>query len=147
MREISAHFEKLPDRYFIHNSRDDVVLHIEMINQLFRELAQTESAESLTPIIDWKEDINRSLIAVNVVTWDRAGLFHKLAGSLNVAGYRYTDRLTEPPQAANDWDASAELAISIRFNVTASDDKSRSSIIFGDATMIFEECVLKVEMP
>jgi len=127
--EISAHFEKLPDRYFIHNSRDDIVLHIKMINQLFRELAQTDSAESLTPIIDWKEDINRSLIAVNVVTWDRAGLFHKLAGSLNVAGYSI---LTARATSRND-----NIAIDT-FYVKASDDKSRT---VGDATMIFEECV------
>lgn len=127
--EISAHFEMLPDRYFIHNSRDDVVLHIEMINRLFRELAQTESADSLTPVIDWKEDINRSLIAVNVVTWDRAGLFHKLAGSLNVAGYSI---LSARATSRDD-----NIAIDT-FYVTASDDKSRT---VGDATMIFEECV------
>ena len=127
--EISAHFEKLPDRYFVHSSREDVVLHIQMINQLFRELAETESADSLTPVIDWREDINRSLIAVNVVTWDRAGLFHKLAGSLNVAGYSiHSARAT----SRND-----DIAIDT-FYVTASDDKSRT---VGDATMIFEECV------
>jgi len=127
--EISAHFAKLPDRYFVHSSRDDVVLHIQMINRLFRELAQTEHAESLTPIIDWKEDINRSLIAVNVVTWDRAGLFHKLAGSLNVAGYSI---LSARATSRDD-----DIAIDT-FYVTASDDKSRA---VGEATMIFEECV------
>ncbi len=127
--EISAHFAKLPDRYFIYSSREDIVLHIQMINRLFRELAQTESAESLTPVIDWKEDINRSLIAVNVVTWDRAGLFHKLAGSLNVAGYSI---LSARATSRDD-----DIAIDT-FYVTASDDKSRT---VDEATMIFEECV------
>jgi [protein-PII] uridylyltransferase len=41
---------------------------------------------SLKPVIDWKDDLNRSLTVVNVVTWDRAGLFYKLAGAFSVAG-------------------------------------------------------------
>jgi [protein-PII] uridylyltransferase len=37
-------------------------------------------------VIEWKDDLNRSLTVVNVVTWDRAGLFYKLAGAFSVAG-------------------------------------------------------------
>ncbi len=85
--EINAHFKLLPDRYFINTSRDEIILHIRMINQLLMEISAAESIGALKPVIDWKQDINRSLTVVNVVTWDRAGLFHKLAGALNLAGY------------------------------------------------------------
>ncbi|EDY81029.1 protein-P-II uridylyltransferase [Verrucomicrobiia bacterium DG1235] len=85
--EIDAHFKLLPDRYFINTSQDEIIQHIRMINQLIKEIANANSLGALKPVIDWKHDINRSLTVVNIVTWDRAGLFHKLAGALNIAGY------------------------------------------------------------
>jgi [protein-PII] uridylyltransferase len=57
-----------------------------MVNKLFTSIATTDSVGTLRPVIDWKDDLNRSLTVVNVVTWDRAGLFYKLAGALSVAG-------------------------------------------------------------
>ncbi|MBT6381024.1 MAG: [protein-PII] uridylyltransferase [Opitutales bacterium] len=127
--EINAHFQQLPDRYFINTSRDEIIQHIRMINQLLQGLATAESVEALAPIIDWKEDINRSFTVVNIVTWDRSGLFHKLAGSLNIAGYSI---LSAKAVSRED-----DIAIDT-FYVKASDQKSRT---VGDATMIFEECV------
>jgi [protein-PII] uridylyltransferase len=84
--EISAHFSLLPDRYFIHTDGGEIALHIQMVNKLFTSIAAADSVGTLRPIIDWKDDLNRSLTVVNVVTWDRAGLFYKLAGALSVAG-------------------------------------------------------------
>jgi [protein-PII] uridylyltransferase len=57
-----------------------------MVNRLLKSITATESVGSLKPVIDWKDDLNRSLTVVNVVTWDRAGLFYKLAGAFSVAG-------------------------------------------------------------
>jgi [protein-PII] uridylyltransferase len=57
-----------------------------MVNKLFTSIATADSVGTLRPVIDWKDDLNRSLTVVNVVTWDRAGLFYKLAGALSVAG-------------------------------------------------------------
>ncbi|MCH6257662.1 [protein-PII] uridylyltransferase [Puniceicoccaceae bacterium K14] len=85
--EINAHFKLLPDRYFINTMQDEIILHIKMINQLLRDISNAESIGALQPVIDWNQDVNRSYTVINVVTWDRAGLFHKLAGSLNIAGY------------------------------------------------------------
>jgi len=85
--EIEAHFKLLPDRYFINTSQEEIIQHIRMINQLLREISGAESLGALNPVIDWKRDLNRSLTVVNVVTWDRAGLFHNLAGALNIAGF------------------------------------------------------------
>jgi len=84
--EITAHFSLLPDRYFINTDADEVALHIQMVNKLFTSISSADSVGALKPIINWKNDLNRSVTIVNVVTWDRAGLFYKLAGAFGVAG-------------------------------------------------------------
>ena len=84
--EISAHFSLLPDRYFIHTEASEILLHIQMVNRLLKSITAADSVGTLRPVIDWKDDLNRSLTVVNVVTWDRAGLFYKLAGAFSVAG-------------------------------------------------------------
>jgi [protein-PII] uridylyltransferase len=57
-----------------------------MVHRLLHAAFEEGAACSLQPVIDWKDDLNRSLTIVNVVTWDRPGLFYKLAGALSVAG-------------------------------------------------------------
>ncbi|MGA2052460.1 MAG: [protein-PII] uridylyltransferase [Opitutales bacterium] len=84
--EIEAHFNLLPERYFIHCSPQEVYLHLRMVNQLLSNISQADSLGSLVPVIDWQDDPDQSLTIVNVVTWDRAGLFYKLAGAFTVAG-------------------------------------------------------------
>jgi [protein-PII] uridylyltransferase len=84
--EITAHFNLLPEKYFIHTDPTEIALHISMVNGLLRSITQADSVGSLRPMIEWKDDLNRSLTVVNIVTWDRAGLFYKLAGAFSVAG-------------------------------------------------------------
>jgi [protein-PII] uridylyltransferase len=84
--EIIAHFGLLPERYSIHTDSDEIALHIQMVHRLLKTIATAESVGSLKPVIEWHDDLNRSYTIVNVVTWDRAGLFYKLAGAFNVAG-------------------------------------------------------------
>jgi [protein-PII] uridylyltransferase len=84
--EIAAHFSLLPDRYFILTDGSEITLHIQMVNRLLKSITATDSVGTLRPVIDWKDDLNRSLTVVNVVTWDRAGLFYKLAGAFSAAG-------------------------------------------------------------
>jgi [protein-PII] uridylyltransferase len=84
--EITAHFQLLPERYFIHTDIDEVALHLTMVNDLLKTISQTDALSSLHPIIDWKDDLDRGFTVVNIVTWDRAGLFFKLAGALSVSG-------------------------------------------------------------
>lgn len=84
--EITAHFNLLPDRYFIHTDSAEISLHIQMVHNLLKSISNADSVSLLKPVIDWKDDLNRSLTIVNIVTWDRAGLFYKLAGALSVAG-------------------------------------------------------------
>ncbi|MGJ3242038.1 MAG: [protein-PII] uridylyltransferase [Opitutales bacterium] len=84
--EIEAHFNLLPERYFIHSGRDEIHLHLRMINQLLRNIQEADSIGSLVPVIDWQNDLDQSMTVVNIVTWDRSGLFCKLAGAFSVAG-------------------------------------------------------------
>src|SRR5580658_1437420 len=84
--EIGAHFGLLPDRYFIHTDAGEVALHIQMVHRLLASINNADSVGSLRPIVDWHDDLNRSYTVVNVVTWDRSGLFYKLAGAFSVAG-------------------------------------------------------------
>jgi [protein-PII] uridylyltransferase len=84
--EITAHFHLLPERYFIHTGADEIALHIRMVNRLLSSISTTAAVGSLKPVIDWHDDLNRSLTVVDIVTSDRAGLFYKLAGAFSVAG-------------------------------------------------------------
>jgi [protein-PII] uridylyltransferase len=84
--EIDAHFSLLPDRYFVHTAPEEITLHMRMVHQLMSKIAGASSVHALEPVIEWQDDVNRSLTVVNVVTWDRAGLFYRLAGAFSVAG-------------------------------------------------------------
>lgn len=84
--EIEAHFNLLPERYFINSTAKEVELHLRMVNQLLSQIQQSDSVETLAPIIDWRDDYDLNMTVVNLVTWDRAGLFFKLAGALTLAG-------------------------------------------------------------
>jgi [protein-PII] uridylyltransferase len=84
--EINAHFNLLPERYFVQTDAGEITLHIEMVNRLLHSISAADSLGSLRPVIEWKDDLNRSYTTVHVVTWDRAGLFYKLAGAFSVAG-------------------------------------------------------------
>jgi [protein-PII] uridylyltransferase len=84
--EIAAHFNLLPERYFAQTGEADVARHIGMVNRLLHTISAADSLGSLRPVIDWVDHEERGCSTVHVVTWDRAGLFHKLAGALSVAG-------------------------------------------------------------
>ena len=84
--EIEAHYNLLPERYFIYSNADEIALHIRMVNELLRRISEADSLSTLVPIVSWQNDVNLSLTVVNIVTWDRSGLFYKLAGAFSVAG-------------------------------------------------------------
>lgn len=84
--EIDAHFHLLPERYFIYHSVEEIELHLRMVHELLAQITTAESVNSLLPAVDWVDDTDLGLTVVDVVTWDRAGLFSKLAGAFSVAG-------------------------------------------------------------
>jgi [protein-PII] uridylyltransferase len=83
--ELHAHFGTLPPRYFqIHTAReilDDLVLTHD-----FMRLQISEEESALSPVVNWHNEPDRGYNAVKVCTWDRAGLFSKIAGSLSASG-------------------------------------------------------------
>jgi [protein-PII] uridylyltransferase len=83
--ELQAHFAMLPARYFqIHTAReilDDLLL----VHRFMRLLVANEESP-LAPVVNWHNEPDRAYNAVKVCTWDRAGLFSKIAGSLSAAG-------------------------------------------------------------
>ena len=86
LEEMQAHFSLLPERYFINTQAEEIALHMRMAHDLMGQIQKTDSVGSLMPVIDWRDDPDLSLTVVNIVTWDRAGLFYKLAGALTLAG-------------------------------------------------------------
>lgn len=84
--EIDAHFNLLPERYFVQTDDTEVALHIGMVNRLLHSISAADSLGSLRPVIEWHDDFGRGCTVVHIVTWDRAGLFFKLAGAFSVAG-------------------------------------------------------------
>jgi len=83
---VAIHFAELPDRYFIQTDPAEIGLHVRMVNSLFATIVSEDSMGSLEPVVEWNDDVNQGFTVVNVATWDRAGLFFRLAGAFSVAG-------------------------------------------------------------
>lgn len=83
--EVEAHFSLLPEKYFVNTSASDAVLHLNMINKLLSKIKNADSVGSLSPIIDWRNDETLGMSVINIVTWDRAGLFFKLAAAITLS--------------------------------------------------------------
>ena len=88
--EIRAHFNLLPEHYFTNISMHNVELHIRMVNQFMAQTRKAASVEMLAPVIEWHDDVDLNTTVVHVATWNRAGLFYKLAGALTLAGVNIT---------------------------------------------------------
>lgn len=84
--QLDAHFNHLPPRYFqIHDLaeiREDLELAAEF---MWRQV--TAQKDVLRPVIRWQNLPDRACQAVKVCTWDRSGLFGKIAGCLSAAGF------------------------------------------------------------
>ena len=83
--ELDAHFNTLPPRYFqIHAARE--ILDDLILAHRFMRLQISEEETALTPVVNLSNEPDRGYSAVKVCTWDRAGLFSKIAGSFSAAG-------------------------------------------------------------
>ncbi len=82
--EIQAHFSMMPDRYFKLRSVQNIVEDLLLVHDFLR-LQAHESSHALEPVIQWTNVPDRGYSAVRLCTWDRAGLFSKIAGSLTAA--------------------------------------------------------------
>jgi [protein-PII] uridylyltransferase len=83
--EINTHFATLPPRYFQVRTAREIIDDLELVNRFMRRLV-LEDDHVLSPVIAWRDEADRGYNAVKICTWDRAGLFSKIAGSLSAAG-------------------------------------------------------------
>lgn len=83
--ELEAHFATLPPRYFqIHTARE--IFEDLLVAHRFMRLQISEEDSPLAPVVNWHNEPDRGYNAVKVCTWDRAGLFTKIAGSFSAIG-------------------------------------------------------------
>jgi len=85
VEEVEAHFDALPPRYFLANSGPDIADDLELAHR-FMQQQIAEEEKALVPVVSWRDHGNRGCTVVKVCTWDRAGLFRKIAGSFSALG-------------------------------------------------------------
>ena len=83
--ELGAHFDTLPPRYFRVHAPDEVATDVQLANRFLR-LQVVEVDRGLEPVTHWQSDPDRGYTALRVCTWDRPGLFSRIAGSLSASG-------------------------------------------------------------
>ena len=83
--EIAAHFESLQPRYFEIHAPREILDDVELTHRFMHQLVFAGD-RALSPVIAWLDEPDRGCNRVKICTWDRAGLFSKIAGSLSAAG-------------------------------------------------------------
>jgi [protein-PII] uridylyltransferase len=83
--EVEAHFANLPPRYFLVHTARDIAADIELAHR-FLEHQVEDKADPLSPVTTWEDSPDRGCTRVKVSTWDRPGLFSKIAGSFSACG-------------------------------------------------------------
>jgi [protein-PII] uridylyltransferase len=83
--ELDAHFRLLPERYFEIYTPKQILDDVEIAHRFMHRLL-LENQRVLAPVTAWIDERDRGYSLVKVCTWDRAGLFGKIAGSLSAAG-------------------------------------------------------------
>jgi [protein-PII] uridylyltransferase len=83
--ELQAHFATLPAAYFQSHSAKETLADLLRAHQfMHRQTIAEENA--LAPVVNWHNEPDRGYNDVKICTWDRAGLFRKIAGSFSAAG-------------------------------------------------------------
>lgn len=83
--ELDAHFAALPQRYFEIYTPAQIQDDVELAHRFMHRLI-LEGQRALAPVSAWIDERDRGYSLVKICTWDRAGLFGKIAGSLSAAG-------------------------------------------------------------
>lgn len=83
--ELQAHFRLLPPRYYRSHTPKEILADLSLAHR-FMYLQLGEENRALEPAILWHNEPDRGYASVKICTWDRPGLFTKIAGSLSAAG-------------------------------------------------------------
>ena len=79
--DLRKHLDQVPMRYFSHSGREEVTLHVDMVNRFLND----NSADN-NSVINWRNDVRRTLTVIDIVTPDQVGLFEKITGAIAVSG-------------------------------------------------------------
>ncbi len=82
---MEAHFATLTARYFQIHTAKDILDDLELVHHFMCQLI-LEDDRALSPVTAWRDEPDRGYNVVKICTWDRAGLFSKITGSLSAAG-------------------------------------------------------------
>jgi [protein-PII] uridylyltransferase len=83
--ELDAHFSSLPPPYFLIHPAKEILDDLELTHRFMHRLIR-EGDRALSPVTAWLDEPDRGYNVVKICTWDRAGLFGKITGSLSAAG-------------------------------------------------------------
>ncbi len=83
--ELKAHFSLLPERYYEIHTPKQILDDVDLTHRFMHRLI-LENQRALAPVTAWIDERDRGYSLVKVCTWDRAGLFWKIAGSLSAVG-------------------------------------------------------------
>ena len=84
--EIEAHFHSMPDLYLETVDAPTIAEHLRLVRQFLLNRREDDSPDSaLAPAIRWRPQPDRGHTECWVCTWERRGLFAKIAGSFAAA--------------------------------------------------------------
>jgi [protein-PII] uridylyltransferase len=83
--ELASHFASLPPRYFQIHTAQQIADDLEIAHRFLSRQIYDETG-SLSPVIEWTDERDRGYNLVKICTWDRAGLFSKIAGAFSAVG-------------------------------------------------------------
>jgi [protein-PII] uridylyltransferase len=82
--EVEAHFSLMPERYWWRADVPTVVRDINLIHEFFTMLSN-DGENALAPVLWWQDFPEKGHSMSTICTWDRRGLFMKIAGSFSVS--------------------------------------------------------------
>ena len=86
LEEIYSHFELMPASYYINTTAEEIERHLLLIHRfLTRQMEVERPEDALVPVIDWQSYPAQGYSRVSICTWDRLGLFSKIAGAFAAA--------------------------------------------------------------
>ena len=85
--EVEAHFHSMPERYVKTFDAATIAEHLRLVRQFLAYRHEQDAADdALAPAIFWRPQPDRGHTECWVCTWERRGLFAKIAGSFAAAG-------------------------------------------------------------
>lgn len=79
--DLRKHLDQVPMRYFSHSGREEVSIHVSMVNEFLNDNSSDNNS-----VINWRNDVRRTLTVIDIVTPDQVGLFEKITGAIAVSG-------------------------------------------------------------